>query len=349
VTRRRTTPAASLALLAGLLVAAGPPANQPSAAVQLARLQAGSLPRIVTAYGSVQPSIETQQIVMAPLSAVVRQVFVRQGAQVPAQAPLLRLAPSPAAAESYARAESALRVATELVDRTRGMVGQHLATAQQLAKAENARANARAALTALQQEGADRPRTLRAAFAAIVIKVSVSPGTIVTDGSPLVTLAQPQGLILKTGVVPADAAAIAEGNQVTIQPLGASLPIRGTVLLRGSLVDQQSGLVPIEIALPTGAMLPGEMAAAHIATGRVSGYVVPHVAILVDQRGAAYVVQSVDMVAKRVAVTILCADGDRDVIAGPLDPKAPLVLAGNYQLTDGMRLRPIGANDTAAR
>jgi hypothetical protein len=40
------------------------------------------------------------------------------------------------------------------------------------------------------------------------------------------------------------------------------------------------------------------------------------------------------------------SDGAKDVIAGPLDPAAPLVLTGNYQLTDGMRIREANAQGT---
>lgn len=340
---------ALLAAAALLLAASGPAAPQPSAAVTLARLHTGSLPRTVQAYGSVQPRISAQETVMAPLAAVVRQVFVQQGAMVAAHAPLLRLAPSPAAVEAYARARSAARVATELVGRTRRMVAQHLATAQQLAQAEQSVSDAQASLAALRAEGADGPQDLRAAAAAIVAQVSVRPGAIVTPGTRLVLLTQPQGLVLKAGIVPADARAIAPGNTATIRPVGARRAIHGTVLLRGAMIDPQSGLVPVEISFPPGAMLGGEIAEARITTGTVSGYVVPHAAILADPKGAPYVVQAVHMVAHEVAVRVLASDGRHDVIAGKLDPAAPLVVAGNYQLENGMHMRLADPKDAAAQ
>jgi hypothetical protein len=70
---------------------------------------------------------------------------------------------------------------------------------------------------------------------------------------------------------------------------------------------------------------------------------VPHQAILVDDQGAPYVVQAVDGGARQVPVQIVLSDGARDVIAGSLDPAAPLVLAGNYQLTNGMAIRDANA------
>jgi hypothetical protein len=49
------------------------------------------------------------------------------------------------------------------------------------------------------------------------------------------------------------------------------------------------------------------------------------------------------MIAKRVPVRILGATGDQDVVDGTLDASAPVVLAGNYQLKDGMKMH---ADDT---
>jgi RND family efflux transporter MFP subunit len=276
---------------------------------------------------------------MAPLAAVVQNVYVRRGQAVAKDTPLIRLMPSPAATASYAQAESALRVAGELVARTRSMVGQHLATAQQLADAEKSASDARATLNALQAQGAGGPKTLRAPFDAIVNAVSISPGSIVSEGTALLDLIQPEGLVLQVGVIPGQAASVAVGNPVSITPIGGGAALEGTVSLRGSVVETGSGLVPVQITVHASELFPGEMAEARITTGRIKGYVVPHEAILVDREGKPYIVQSVNLVARKVPVQILGAEGDQNVITGPLDPAAPLVLSGNYQLNDGMKMR----------
>jgi hypothetical protein len=97
--------------------------------------------------------------------------------------------------------------------------------------------------------------------------------------------------------------------------------------------------VPVEIALPKGNFLPGQTAQAQIMTGTVEGYIVPHQAVLVNEAGSSYVVQAKNMIAHKVPVTILLSAGAKDVITGALDPEAALVLAGNYQLKDGMQVR----------
>jgi multidrug efflux pump subunit AcrA (membrane-fusion protein) len=77
--------------------AADPPKDQgPSVLVQLTKLEKGSLPRIVTAFGRVETNPSAQQRIQAPLSAVVDAVYVKPGQEVAEGAPLIRLAPSPA-------------------------------------------------------------------------------------------------------------------------------------------------------------------------------------------------------------------------------------------------------------
>ncbi len=333
--------------VAPLAAAAGDSA--PSVLVQLIKLRRSSLPRIVTAFGQVRADSSARLMVMAPLAAVVDRIYVRLGEEVAKGAPLVGLGPSPQTAAAFDQARSAVKVADDLVQRTRTMLGQHLATGQELATAEKSAADARAALAALVAQGAGGEQILRAPFHAIVTALSTSPGTIVAQGAALLELAQPNALVLDVGVVPAQAAAIRPGDTVNVTPLGARDPSAGKVVLRGAAVDPQTGLLPIEIALPAGSLLPGERASADIVTAQLPGYVVPHAAILVNRQGSTYVVQAVSGAAKKVAVRVLAADGDQDVVAGLLDPAAPVVLAGNYQLENGMKIRVSDPNGSAAK
>jgi RND family efflux transporter MFP subunit len=338
----------SLAVVMGLALVAQAQ-TEPTVLVQLTTLRKGSLPQIVTAYGRVQAGAPASQTIMAPLSAVVESVDVRPGQTVAQGAPLLRLAPSPPAAASYTQAESTVRVATDLVTRTRSMVAQHLATAQQVADAEKARSDARATLDALKAQGADGPKILRAPFPAIVTALSTTPGAIVAEGATLIQLARPQGLVLQVGLVPDEASSVAAGDNVTITPIGGGPPLQGTVSLRGSVVQATDGLIPVDVTIPLGKLFVGEMAEANITTGQLTGYVVPHEAVLVNDQGQTYVVQSMNLTARKVPVHVVGAQGVEDVIAGTLDPAAPLVVAGNHQLDDGMKMRVADAGHKAAR
>jgi RND family efflux transporter MFP subunit len=270
---------------------------------------------------------------------------VRAGQEIAQGAPLLQLVPNPQTSAQYAQAVSAQQAAGETLERTQALLAEQLATHQQVADARKALADARATLVALRAQGASGPTTLRAPYHAIVTAVSASLHAIVMEGTALLDLARPNALVLQAGVVPDEAAAIARGDSAEITPVGAARSYTGKVVLRGSVVDTANGLVPIQISLPPGALLPGQSAETTITTGMVHGYVVPHAAILVDDNGNPYVVQAVQMKAKIVQVHVLNAAGDQDVIDGALDAAAPLILTGNYQLQDGMQVRVQSAAD----
>lgn len=310
-----------------------------SVLVTLSRLQEGTLPNVVVAYGTVEPSAAGHKTIMAPASAVVAEINVRLGEEVAAGAPLIRLAPSPATAASYTQAKSAVTVAHQLVASTQRLVSLHLATAQQLFDAKKAESDARSQLSALEAVGGGGPHVIRAPFAAIVTALSTTPGSIVAEGAALLDLAAPRNLVLNVGVVPAQAAAIHANDAATVVLIGSSQTVPAKVLVAGAVAEADTGLVPVAIALPPGRFLPGEMAQAAITTGEVRGYVVPHEAVLVNDSGEPYVVQAVNGVAHKVTVQVLDAQGDKDVISGKLDARAPLVLTGNYQLDDGVKVR----------
>jgi multidrug efflux pump subunit AcrA (membrane-fusion protein) len=124
-----------------------------------------------------------------------------------------------------------------------------------------------------------------------------------------------------------------------LKPLGGGKDLHGQVLFRGSFVEGSSGLVPVDISVPPGAALLGEMFRADIVVGKVRGYVVPHHAVLVDDIGAPYVVQSNKLVAKKVKVRVLGSLKGNDVVSGPLNPRMPVVVAGAYQMDNGAHNR----------
>ncbi len=311
----------------------------PSVLVQVARVRRGTLPRTVVAYGSVQASPNGRISVMSPLAATVAALDARVGEEVGRGAPLVRLAPSPETAAAYAQAQFALRAAADSATRTRQLLAEQLATRQQLADAEKAESDARATLTALRAQGAGGPTTLRAPFRAIVTAVLTSARSIVSEGTPLLELARPEGLVLQAGVSPDEAAAVRAGEPASVVAIGGAQSYIAKVLMRGSIVDSGTGLVPVQISLPDGNLFPGQAAQATITVGTVPGFVVPHEAVLVDDNGNAYVVQAVGGKAKIVPVRVLGSEQAEDTVDGPLDMSAPLVLAGNYQLKDGMPVR----------
>ncbi|MGH8218968.1 MAG: efflux RND transporter periplasmic adaptor subunit [Steroidobacteraceae bacterium] len=310
-----------------------------SVLVTLAPLTEGTLPHVIVGYGTIEAARSGRRAIVAPTSSIVQAVYVRLGEQVAAGAPLIQLAPSAATAAAYSQAKSAVAVADRLVASTRSLVAHQLATRQQLADAEKSASDARAQLQALEAVGAGAPRIARAPFRAIVTGLAASPGAIVTEGATLAELADAEKLVLNVGVVPSQAGRIAANDRAAVTLIGTDESVPGTVMMRGDVAEPDTGLVPVEISLAPGRFLPGEMAQAAITAGESHGYVVPHQAVLVDDSGATYVIQAIGEKAKKVPVTVIGSQSDRDVIAGALDKRAPLVLTGNHQLDDGMKIR----------
>lgn len=340
----------ALALGFAPLLACGPAAadDTPSVLAKLAPLTKGTLPKLITVYGQVGPDTAGRQSLIAPVQAVVTNVFVRAGQPVTKGEELLELTPSPDSQTAYEQAKSALSLATNVVQRTRSLVASHLATQQDLAQAEKNESDARATFDALSSQGAAGPHDIVAPFDAVVTQIQAMPGDVVSQGSAVIELVQPSGLQVLAGVVPSDAMSVNAGDPVTLTPIDGGATVQGNVTFRGSFVDASNGLVPVDVSVPPNGVLLGEMFRADIDVGNISGYLVPHHAVLVDDSGMPYVVQSDKMVAKIVSVNVLDSNGDEDVISGPLDPSMPLVVDGAYQMSDGTPITVDSSGSAAA-
>lgn len=298
-----------------------------SALVKLADMKQGSLPTYVTAFGQVEPAATAREGITAPFGARVQTVAVQMGQEVAKGTPLVTVVPGPDTKAAY-------KLAKDTYNRTLQLAKAHLATANDLAKAESD-------LSVLEEEGASGPLTIKAPYDAIVLKVDAAQGAIVSHGDSLLEIAKPDGLVVKVGVDPAQALTVKQGQEATLTPFsGAGTPVQGKVAVRSAVINSDTGLVPTEITFPPGKLLVGEMIRARIQNGTQSGFIVPHAAILVDDDGTIFVVQADNMAAKKVAVDVLASDGKQDVISGDdLDPKLQVVTEGNKQLDDGTKLR----------
>ena len=101
---------------------------------------------------------------------------------------------------------------------------------------------------------------------------------------------------------------------------------------------------------PAPSLLVGEHVSAEIAAGKLTGWIVPRPAVLVDKSGP-YLFQAASGKARRVALGIVGEAGDSMVVAGALDPALPIVISGNYELggRHGGARRSAGAVGTGRR
>jgi hypothetical protein len=102
-------------------------------------------------------------------------------------------------------------------------------------------------------------------------------------------------------------------------------------------VNVKTRLMDADIAIPAVAILPGEGLRADIHIGTVSGWLVPHAAVITAS-GNPHVFQMQGK-AKSVDVQVVRSSKAGDVVEGALDPHAPLIVDGAYQVDDGQAVR----------
>jgi len=339
--------------IAGLLALLGAFARAdeaPSVLVQTETPKQGAMPDVIVVYGSAGPALDGGMTLSLQQEGRVTAVAVTPGERVQAGQRLLDFGASATSSSAYQQAVSAAALARTQRAHTAQLLGQQLATRDQLAQADKAVSDADAALQALRREGADRPtQTLFAPFDGIVATIPVAPGERVQPGTPLATLTRLDGLVVKVGVEPGQRDRVRPGEAAELAPLAGGPTLAGRVLRVDAVLNPKTRLIDADISVPTGSVISGEAFRATITVGEVQGWVVPHEAVLSDGKGD-YVFQVADGKAVRVDVRLAAgagAGGQMDVVSGPIDAGRKLVVQGNYQLDDGAAVREAGTRDAA--
>lgn len=299
----------------------------------------GSVPDVLVAYGTAAPALDGGMTLSLPQEGRVLGIAATPGEQVRKGDRLLTFGASAAVSSIYQQAMSALALARAQRTHSAQLLAEQLATRDQLAQADKALSDAQSALDALRHEGAGQAQQdIVAPFDGIVASVPVAVGYRLQPNAPLVTLTRLDGLVVTTGVEPASRTRVATGQAAVLQPLAGGAPLAGHVLRIDGVLNGRTRLVDVDIAIPVGAVLSGEAFRAAITVGQLTGWLVPHAAVLTDAQGA-YVFQVAGDRAARVAVRVTGQAGDIDVVDASLDPARRLVTEGNYQLDDGAAVR----------
>ncbi|HEY1413225.1 MAG TPA: efflux RND transporter periplasmic adaptor subunit, partial [Rhodopila sp.] len=210
---------------------------------------------------------------------------------------------------------------------------QQLATRDQLSQADKAMADAQATLDALRRDGAGQDaRTLTAPFDGIVSAIPVSQGDRVQPGATLLTITRLDGLVVTAGIDPEARGRVHAGEPVHLTALAGSQVLEGKVLRLDGVLNPKTRLLDADIAVPAGSVVSGAAYRADITTAELSGWIVPQDAILNDDKGS-YLYQVAGTKPSRVPVTMVGSAGTDDVVHGSLDPRLPVVVEGDYQIT----------------
>lgn len=312
-----------------------------SAAVTTQAVHQGSLPDIVSAYGSAAPSIDAASTLSIQAEGAVTQFAVTAGTAVHRGQRLLTFTLSPAAVSAYQQARTALSVARAQRDTTAQLLSHQLATRDQLAQADKAAGDARSALAALpRQQGDGGTIELVAADDGMVNTIVATRGETLQPGAALLSLARSGGDLVSVGVEIDPQHAPVPGDPAILIPMGAGATLRGVVKRVAGMLDPRTHLQNVDITA-AGPVITGMGYRADITVGQWHGWLVPRDA-LTGSGTSWHVFQVADGKAAKVPVTIAGESDTISVVSGALDARRPLVVVGNTQLEDGMAVRVAG-------
>jgi RND family efflux transporter MFP subunit len=176
----------------------------------------------------------------------------------------------------------------------------------------------------------------------LVLSRNVEVGQIVGPGSgPLFRLAEGGQMEMRAQLSQQDLAYIHVGMPADVRPVGATAIVRGTVWQVAPMIDPQSRLGDVRIAIPYSASIrPGGFAAAQITAGSTTAPVLPQSAVLSDDQGNyVYIVNSKNEVERRnIKIGTVNATGVT-IDSGLSGNDAVVVSAGPF-LSPGQKVKP---------
>lgn len=297
--------------------------------------------RTVDAFGEIATG--KPESLSFPQPGQLLQLPVVLGQHVKRGEPVAVIGTDPATVAAYAQAANALGFARRELQRQQELMKLQLATQSQVDAARKQLDDSQALLAAQARlGGAHASVTLSAPFDAVVTALPVAQGERVAAGAPVAQLGPTSHARALLAVEPARSAALKPGMAVTVTPLldGAS-PMSARLSQVGGMVDPKTQMVTAIAELPAGAsasLAAGTRVQAAIKLGEHEAWSVPRQAVLSDEQGS-YLFQAANGRAHRVEVTVAGESAQAYGVEGKLDPKLPVVVLGNYELHDGMRVR----------
>jgi RND family efflux transporter MFP subunit len=321
------------------------PKTEPSAAVATAEVTRGPVEETLEAFGTVEFDPAKVRTVTLLKAGQVVDVPVVAGEVVRRGQPLLTLGPVPQDSLDMQRARIDVDFAAREVERTRRLLGEKLATNQDLLNAEKQLDTDRAVLASLGDGRGPAPAVVAAPQDGIVAQVLVTRGQVLAAGHEAVQLAAENAVAVRVGFEVGDVPRLAVGLPVLLDPVYAeagAAPVRAVLSRLHRMVDPSTQLVEGLIQLPGP---PAWMAAGMKVRVRVvvrsalAAVVIPRTALLErDGRAGVFVVAQGHASWRLVVLGI--ESGDVVEVAQGLAPGETVATIGRTSLSDGMTVRP---------
>ena len=266
------------------------------------------------------------------LAVVDRSVQAQQANQLAAQVE--------AAKADAALAENNYQRALALKDR--GFVSKAEIDAKKAAR-DAAYAQVRVAQAQL---GATRAQigqlNVTAPASGLILQRSVELGQIVSPGSgALFRLAEGGAMEMRAQLAQQDLAYVHVGMPAQVTPVGADHSIAGSVWQVAPVIDPQSRLGEVRIAIPyEGTTRPGGYAEAKITAGQTSAPLLPQSAVLSDEQGNyVYIVNGKNEIERRNVKIGSVSDSGVTIAEGLSGSEAVVLSAGPF-LNPGQKVNP---------
>jgi RND family efflux transporter MFP subunit len=316
--------------------------NEVVAYVSVAAAKEEVLQSRTIGFGKVQSRPADVISVDAPIDSIVSKVYVRPGESAKQGSSLVDLTTAATTQDAYHKAQTAVDFANAKLKRMEFLWSKRDITQQALDQAQVASRDAQSTLQALKQIGAgDQQTTIKSPIAGTITAVSVSQGDRVTRNAKILSLSPGSALAVLLGVEPAEAGKVQRGMPVDLSPATA-LDVKsiGRVSAVNAVLDPQTRLVDVLVDLESGSTDPqpiGTYMRGEIILKRERAVSVPRSAILYDKKGAFIFLVKVGR-AHRLDIVPGAEDGDRVGVTGAIKPGDSVVVQGNYELKDGMKV-----------
>ena len=266
------------------------------------------------------------------LAVVDRSVQTQQAAQLAAQVE--------AAKANAALAQSNYERAVALVGR--GFVSKAEIDSKKAAR-DAANAQVRVAQATLAATRAQIGQlNVIAPAAGLILSRNVEVGQVVSPGSgALFRLAEGWQMEMRAQLSQQDLASVHVGMPASITPVDSPTSITGTIWQVAPVIDPQSRLGDVRIAIPySPAVKPGGFASARITAGTTTAPLLPQSAVLSDDKGNyVYVVNAKNEVERR-DIQIGTVDENGATIAAGLSGSEAVVLSAGPFLNPGQKINP---------
>ena len=223
--------------------------------VSVATAQKAKFGETLEAFARIEADPNKTSTMVASVNGTILDVKVSIGDTIAAGDILADITTDPVLLAQTKAAEDTLNYANEALRHQQRLFAQQLSTRDLVASAQRDVSTAEANLAAARRLGSDQSTSqVTASAAGVVATVPVAPGQQVSQGTALVTVNDPQAMLIRPGVEPVDSRLITPGDIVSVVPVSApsdkaaestSLP----VITVGSTVDPTTRLVPVTITI----------------------------------------------------------------------------------------------------